>query len=132
MIQAKKRRKSDIIQREKHSGSSKFNILSLKDIKQLSYFEEHAPFYKRIYSNNRSRSLKAVITNRREFVKLRRTLSDFHELVRTKLNISVELFTGRNKFNEIKPKINKNTISSENSSDEVHSSVSNYTTEGKT
>lgn len=130
LIQSKKRRKSDTIQKDMSSIASKLNILSLKDIKHPSYFEENAQFYKKIYSKNRSRSLKAAITSRRKFIKLRRTLSDFHELAFTKLNISIELFTGMNKFSEIKAKT-VNKFLAEDSSDGEHSSVSSSTTEGK-
>lgn len=55
---------------------------------------------KELYAKNRSRSLivKDVARERDRIV--RRTLSDFHDLVLTRNNISIELFTGEKMFKE--------------------------------
>lgn len=53
------------------------------------------------YIKNRSISLVIKRLNRKAPVILRRTLSDFHECPKVRLNVSSELFSGVNLFKQI-------------------------------
>lgn len=85
---------------------------------------------KELYCKNRSRSLIVKDVAREKDKIIRRTLSDFHDLVLTRNNISIEMFAGEKMFKEKRTRKKTDGTSLENTAEEC-SSVSGNSSKSK-